>query len=220
MSNSRYCIVLTHNRHELLKQCLDAIQAQVDQVLVIDNASDPPVRPDGVRGSVMYVPDQPPNLSDLWNRGFRWIEWSPGRAEQWDIAMLCDDVIVPDGWFQAVSSCMREHGAVAGSTHSWRPVNTPIVKTHPHNDIHNRLQGSAFVLNGEVGLRADESLHWWWCDTDLDWQARLKGGMVIAPGLVAHNIHPNDFTNSVPGLAEQAGKDGNTFKAKWSWRPW
>jgi len=218
--NSRYAIILTHNRPELLRQCLDAIQPQVDQVLVIDNASDPPVDAKGVKGAVMYVPDQPPNLSDLWNRGFRWIEWSPGRAQRWDIAMLCDDVIVPEGWFHAVSSCMRELGATAGSTHSWRPVSTPILKTQPDTDIFNRMQGSAFVLNGELGLRADESMRWWWNDTDMDWQARLKGGMVIAPGPVAHNIHPNDFTYSVPGLAEQAGEDGRTFQAKWSWRPW
>ena len=218
--NSRYAIILTHNRPELLRQCLDAIQPQVDRVLVIDNASSPRADAKGVKGAVMYVPDQPPNLSDLWNRGFRWIEWSPGRAEQWDVAMLCDDVIVPEGWFHAVSSCMRELGATAGCTHSWHPVTTPILKKEPDGDIYNRMQGSAFVLAGEVGLRADESMHWWWCDTDLDFMARLKGGMVIAPGLTAHNIHPNDFTNNVPGLAEQAGRDGQTFAAKWGGRPW
>lgn len=218
--NSRFAIILTHNRHELLKQCLDAIQPQVDQVLVIDNASNPRVDAIGVKGAVMYVPDQPPNLSDLWNRGFRWIEWSPNRAEEWDVAMLCDDVTVPEGWFHAVSSCMRAHGAAAGSTHSWHPVSVPIVKTHPDGDIYNRMQGSAFVLAGEKGLRADETMHWWWCDTDLDFMARLKGGMVIAPGLTAHNIHPNDFTNRVPGLAEQAARDGQTFAMKWGGRPW
>ena len=218
--NSRFALILTHNRPGLLKQCLDAIQPQVDRVVVMDNASDPPVNAQGVKGTVMYVPDQPPNLASLWNRGLNWIERDIDRANKFDIAMLCDDVMVPEGWFQAVSSCMRAHGAAAGSTHSWNPVSTPILKTQPDRDIYNRMQGSAFVLAGEKGLRADESMHWWWQDTDLDWQARLAGGMVIAPGLVAHNIHPNDFTNSVPGLAEQAGRDGQTFAMKWGGRPW
>lgn len=218
--NSRYALIITHNRPELLKQCLDAITPQVDRVVVMDNASDPPVNAQGVKGTVMYVPDQPPNLSNLWNRGLNWIEWDIDRSNKFDVAMLCDDVTVPEGWFEAVTSCMRGVGAAAGCTHSWFPVSTLILKTNPDGDIHNRMQGSAFVLAGDKGLRADESMHWWWCDTDLDWQARLAGGMVIAPGPVAHNIHPNDFTNSVPGLAEQAGLDGKVFKAKWSWRPW
>ena len=216
----RAAIILTHNRPELLKQCLDAVTDQVDKVLVIDNASDPPASAQGVKGSVMRVPDQPPNLSMMWNRGLRYLYseiWDSGPI---DIALLCDDVAAPEGWFDAVSSTMRRYNAAAASTHQYTAVPYPILKTAPDADLYNRMCGWAFVVAGEKNLRADEDLKWWWCDTHMDFQARRNGGMVIAPGPVAHNIHPNDFTNRIPGLAGQAGQDGLTFAAKWGGRPW
>jgi glycosyltransferase involved in cell wall biosynthesis len=221
----RYAMVLTHDRPELLKQCVAAISAQVDVLLIIDNASDPPVPPaeqDGV--TVMNIPDQPPNLSRFWNTGLNWVEtWVSTNipaTPEWNVAILCDDVIVPEGWFETVASCMREHGATAASTHQWYPISAPIMKKAPDQDLTNRMCGWAFVLAGESGIRADEDLKWWFCDTDLDWQARTKGGMVVCPGPVAQNIHPNDWTARVPGLAEQSGQDGVTFARKHGGRPW
>jgi glycosyltransferase involved in cell wall biosynthesis len=221
----RYAIVLTHNRPELLAQCVAAIRAQADVVLVIDNASDPPVPPAKHYGvTVMNIPDQPPNLSRLWNTGLDWVEtWVSTNipaTPEWDVAVLCDDVTVPNGWFETVATGMRAYGAAAASTHQWSEVHAPILKQAPDNDLNNRMCGWAFVVAGEKNLRADEDLRWWWCDTDMDWQARNNGGMVIVPGPVAKNIHPNDFTYRVPGLAEQTGVDGLNFARKWGSRPW
>jgi hypothetical protein len=172
----------------------------------------------------MNIPDQPPNLSRFWNTGLDWVEtWVSTNipaTPEWDVAILCDDVIVPEGWFETVASCMRAHGATAASTHQWYPISAPIMKRNPDQDLTNRMCGWAFVLAGESGLRADEDLKWWFCDTDLDWQARTKGGMVVCPGPVAKNIHPNDWTARVPGLAEQSGQDGVTFARKHGGRPW
>jgi glycosyltransferase involved in cell wall biosynthesis len=220
----RYAIVLTHNRPELLAQCVAAIREQSDFTIVIDNASDPPVAladfPDPVNIlTLIRDPEQPPNLSRLWNRGFDTI-MDRALSSEWDVAVLCDDVIVPDGWFETVATGMRANGAAAASTHQWSEVHAPILKQAPDNDLNNRMCGWAFVVAGEKNLRADEDLKWWWCDTDMDWQARNSGGMVIVPGPVAKNIHPNDFTYRVPGLAEQTGVDGLTFTRKWGGRPW
>lgn len=220
----RFSMVLTHNRPELLKQCVAAIREQSDFTFVIDNASDPPVTlanfPDQVNIlTLIRDPEQPPNLSRLWNIGFDKIE-DLVAAPQWNVAVLCDDVVVPDGWYETVATGMRIHGATAASTHQWYEVPTPILKNAPDNDLTNRMCGWAFMVAGEKNLRADEDLHWWWCDTDMDWQARNNGGMVIVPGPVVKNIHPNDWTYRVPGLAEQTGTDGQTFARKWGSRPW
>jgi hypothetical protein len=72
----------------------------------------------------------------------------------------------------------------------------------------------AFVIRGEVGLRADESMRWWYFDTDLDQQARLAGGVLSVPGPRVANSLANSTT--VGPLAEQAQKDQHTFMAKWS----
>lgn len=222
----RYAVILTHNRHELLRRCVAALAPQVSDICIIDNASDPPVAFDAFGPSlvrtIIHDPMQPPNLAALMNSGFEWAARSAAQWSyaEWDVAVLCDDVEAPDGWYDAVAGCIRQMGVVAGSTHQIQAVASPLIKHSPDNDICNRMQGSAFIMRGEVGLRADEDMHWWWQDTDLDWQARCAGGMVIAPGPIAVNSRPNDFTVSRPELNEQAGRDGEVFARKWGSRPW
>lgn len=223
---SSYAIVLTHNRPELLAQCIDAISPQVDRVHIVDNASDPPVRraltswPRNV--TVFEDPTQPPNLSKLWNAQMDLIQHieETHNSLEWNIAFLCDDSIAPEGWFQAAISGMRQFGAAAGCTHAINPIGDFVFKGAHDGDIWNRMTGWAFVLSGEKKLRADESMKWWWCDSDLDWQARLAGGMVISPGPLVHNTHPNGWTAAKPELAEQTGRDRGAFVAKWGSAPW
>ena len=196
-------IILTHNRHELLNKTEAAIESQVDHVLVIDNASNPPV---SSYNEVMYVSTQPPNLAQFWNMGIEHLQ------DHEYIAFLCDDAIVPDGWFDAVVSAMVENGSIIGCSDPFnRKYST--IKLEPDGDIMHRLCGWAFVLKN-VGLRADESMRWWWCDTDLDWQARKAGGLVIVGSHPVPNQLDNGFTNTKPELAHQAGLDGIVFAHK------
>lgn len=228
---NRYAIVLTHNRPGLLRDCVDAIGPQVDTVIVIDNASDPPVQAQDVPwfdrpGFILAIPDQPPNLAALWNRGFEFIEGCEGlnaaacHEGSWWVAVLCDDAIVPEGWFAAVTDAMTATGAAAGCSNPWGAHHEPRLKTAPDGDLAGRMPGWAFILDGAKNLRADESMHWWWCDTDLDWQARAAGGMVMIGGFPVPNVRPNDFLTTIPGLNEQAGRDGEAFTAKHGYRPW
>lgn len=219
----RLATILTHNRHELLARCVAALRPQVHALLVIDNASDPPVE-SSVAYTLRRELEQPPNLARLMNYGFdHWATYVADVAvvretTRWDVATVCDDVEVPAGWFEAVAGELRAWNAAAAS--SGGRQDAVIVKQVPDGDIFNRMQGAAFVMRGELGLRADERMRWWWQDTDLDWQARGAGGTVIVPGYEAVNSRPNDFTYSVPGLGEQAGRDGEVFAAKWGGRPW
>lgn len=217
-----FAIILTHNRPELLAECVAAIAPQVGLVLVIDNASDPPAEmaPWDHHTRIVYDDEQPPNLGRLWNVGFDYIESACVDADEWDVAVLCDDADVPPDWFRTVADGMREHGAAIGCTHQINPTSAPILKTEPDSDIINRMPGWAWVCAGEKQLRAHEGLKWWWVDTDMDWRARAAGGMVVLPGPVVVNKKPNDFTGSVPGLGEQAGRDGELFAEIHGWRPW
>lgn len=218
-----YAIILTHNRPEMLTECVRAIAAQVDRVEITDNASDPPVRkyPVAWPGNVEILsnPTQPPNLARMWNAAFERIEKRERYFghETWDIAVLCDDVTVPAGWFETARGGMRAQHAAAGSTHSGSGL---VVKTEPDNDIWNRMPGHAFVVAGEARLRAAETMQWWWCDSDMDWEARKAGGMTLTPGPVAYNSHPNFWTNAKPELGAQAGLDRQAFVEKWGWAPW
>lgn len=224
---NRFAVVLTHNRPELLRDCVAAIGPQVDVTIVIDNASNPAVDHTTLPSSydhpviVIAVPDQPPNLARLWNIGIdAAANCRYGAEDPWHIAFLCDDATVPDGWFDAVTYAMTTTGAAAGCSNPWGNSHPPQLKTDPDGDIMGRMPGWAWVLNPESGVRADESMRWWWLDTDIDWQAREHGGMVMIGGFPVANRLPNDFTVHVPGLGEQASRDGETFTAKWGRRPW
>jgi len=219
VSEPTAAIILTHNRPALLAECVTSIAPQVRIVMVIDNASDPPVRaatfplPLPADLLLTYVPDQPPNLSRLWN--FALDALAKNTPSPRYVAFLCDDTTVPDGWFTAVTQAMRDTGAAAGCSNPWGHQHPPRVKTEPDGDIMGRMPGWAFVLDTTKGIRADESMKWWFCDTDLDIQARQCGGMVMVGGYPVPNHRPGEYTNSKPELGEQAGRDREAFAAKY-----
>ena len=213
-------VIITHNRPALLRQCVAAIQPQVDTVIVIDNASEPPAAPLAQYGVILIREmRQPPNIAAMWNRGIDAVNAVCGCSF---VAFLCDDAIVPPGWFDAVTDAMVETRTVAGCSSPFPDAHHgPVVKTKPDDDLYGRMCGWAFVLDVSTGIRADESMQWWWCDTDVDWQARAKGGMVMVNGRYAVPNHlPNDFTLSRPELSERTGADAAAFVAKWGSKPW
>ena len=191
-------------------------------VYVIDNGSEPPVHEarlgvDPMQMVVIRDSEQPPNLSRLWNMGLNQISLvaNPGHK----VAVLNDDTRIPPGWFDAVSEAMDRTGAAAGCSSPWNGrLTQEILKTVPDSDIVNRMVGWAFILRGSAKIRAYEALRWWWGDTDMDWQARARGGMVIIPSHRVDNLYPNASTTGV--LAEQAGRDRETFKKIYGWNPW
>lgn len=220
----RCAVVLTHNRPTLLEHCVAALSTQVDWLVVVDNASDPPAnvspeRPftgEGVdRFEIVREPAQPPNLAKMWNAELNRIAdvMSLRGEEAWDVALVCDDVIAPPGWYECVSQAMRSTGASAASTHSYHPTGTYVLRDLTNGT--DRMCPWAFVLRGEHEIRADESLRWWYCDTDLDWQARRKGGTCVASGPIANNERIGEWTALKPELGAQTHTDGQKFAAKW-----
>lgn len=217
-------VIITHNRPDLLKQTVNAIAPQVEEVIILDNASETPVNLQwfedcGSRAgiSVTFISTQPPNLAELWAEGIRQVK-AMGDGY---IAFLCDDSPPPPGWYDAVLWGMQETGAAIGCSSPWGgPTSYLAVKTQPDRDIGGRMPGWAFVLDSRSSVRPDTSMHWWWFDTDLDFQARLAGGMVMIGGYPVENIHPNEYTYSRPWASERIHFDTIAFEAKWGPRPW
>lgn len=227
---NHFAVIASHNRHDLLRACVAAIGPQVDMVIVVDNASDPPVQcRDLVELDVdrhwavttIQVDEQPPNLARNWNVG---LDAARALYEAADpqvrgrpyVAVLNDDAAPPAGWFATVTQAMQKTGAVVGCSNPWGTLHPPRVKTVPDRNLSERMPGWAWVLDLLSPVRPDESLRWWWNDTDVDWQGRLAGGMVMVGGYAVPNAHPNGWTIARPELAAQARQDGPTFAAKWS----
>lgn len=225
----RYAVVPTHNRHDELTQLVSQLSLQCDGVVIIDNASSPPVNARSLHDAadwnlnitIIRDTEQPPNLSRLWNVGLNAVKITMDLIGEdlWNVAIINDDAVMPDDWWDDVSANMRKTPAVAACRYSYEGNTSELaLKTTPDANIGQRLCGWAFMMRGESGLRIDERFRWWYGDTDLDWQARTTGGMLLVPGKPVGNVHANKSTVGV--LAEQAGRDRQTFVEKWGWAPW
>lgn len=222
----RYAIVPTHNRPAKLLSLVVSLGQQCDRIVVLDNASTPPVDekylqaavPDGCTVEVICDEEQPPNLARFWNVMFARCEevfgWPADRPDVWDVAVLNDDSVVPAGWYNAAATALREHETAVVAHTGDRPIFAPDLLTDFNFDRSRRMAPHAFVVRGEAGLRADESMRWWYFDDDFSRQAIQAGGVLGVPGPVVINSQANQSTSGV--LVEQAEKDRQAFEAKWS----
>lgn len=225
----RYAVIPTHNRPEHLGRLVTQLADSCDYIVVVDNASDPAVDPLHLLNFALpHTPalhvirdeEQPPNLARLWNVAFAEIarlEAAKGSTA-WDIAVLNDDVELPDGWYDHLAGALRSHDVLAVSADAYGHVREPLIRREPHNSLMTRMCPWAWVFRGECGVEADEKLRWWWQDTDIEWRLALAGGVLVLPGLIAKNVGANSQTTGV--LLEQAATDRHTFAAKWGWNPW
>ena len=220
----RAAVIPARDRHDLLADCIHSVIEQVDSVIVIDNLSSPPIDPDPWHGKVGVVslPIDPPNISTLWNVGLSLADSQAHRAgsDEWDIAVLNSDVVVPPGWMMSLSMAMRSGPAVLAYPDQHGGCDAVLHTKAEPIDLRQRITGYAYLLRGETGLRLDESMAWWASDDDLDWRARERGGALLVPGLAVEHRAPNVSTNERPELAAQAGRDMETFQRKWGKRPW
>lgn len=207
------------DRPQVLSRCLDAILPQVHLAIVIDNGDAPTPPPANPQMHHIWEPEQPPNLSRLWNVGLRAADhWLARQQDQQHraayTAVLNDDAIVPPYWYAELTAAMESASAVAGGYNGdmvlhKRPGTTP---------LHQRMPGHAFLLRRTAEVYADERLRWWCGDNDIDMQSRVRGGTLILPGDPVAHLHPDQSTTGV--LAQQTALDMACFVAKWSFRPW
>lgn len=221
----RYAIVPSNGR-KCLWDSVAAIAPQVDWVYVIYTGSgagdlwDTGHKFPG-NFSIGFVGPEDPNISRWWNKGLELAEYDPARkpsrSPKWDVAVINDDAIVPEGWFDAISGTMRQMGVAAGCSGS--PVGMPVLHTQPGPvGLETRLQGFAFILAGERGLRANEELRWFFTDDYIDWESRKLGGMVMVPGFHVNHLYPNG--QLTPELHEAIAQDAQKFVDIYGMRPW
>ena len=217
----RYAVIPSNGR-ECLWQCIEAISPQVDRINVILNGTTEAFLetakqfPANVTPTLSYGP---PNISKWWNVGLDWADWHSSEnttSTKYDVAVLNDDAIVPEGWFDAVSGTMRTMGVAAGCSGGYG-----MSVLHTQNEappLATRMQGFAFILAGELGLRADEQFIWYCGDDDLGRRAATAGGMVMVPGFHVNHLHPNGQVNDV--LAAAIPGDMQRYVDKYGGRPW
>jgi len=201
-----------------------AASSQADVTWVLDNGDHTPFPDDEQHAYAKWLTividrgGRPPNLSKIWNAGLIACAQDAKRmgCDKWDVAILNDDAIIPEGWYEAVSHKMREMRVAAACSGA---VAMPVLHTHAGPvDLATRMQGYAFLLRGELGLRANEDLHWYFTDDYLDWESRKLGGMVMVPGFPVDHLFPNGQMTAE--LQAQCAIDAQTFVDLYGMRPW
>lgn len=226
-----YAVIPTRNRPGMLADCIDSLLTgpQVLKVVVVDNGSDPPVDVSrwGDWVTVLRWPQDPPNISILWNAGLDWVAADVARAsakgslgwEKWNVLVVNDDVICPPHLVETLGKQMRAtSAALAYPDQAGGQAEILHTRTEPV-PLSQRITGYAFLLRGEEGLRADPALAWWYGDDDIDWEARERGGALLVPGVAVQHRAPDVQTNARPELLAQAGRDRQTFITKWGKAP-
>lgn len=209
----------------MLDDLIDSLKDQVYDVIVVANnwerAEDPHVLEySGLPVQVVDGGDDR-NISRWWNVGLDLVAQHAAWLgdDQWNALVVNDDVVCPPNLIETLSVAMRATTAVlaysdqcGGQQQILHTVAEPI-------DLRQRITGYAYMLRGEAGLRPDESMAWWFSDDSLDWEAREKGGSLLVPGIPVEHRAPNVQTEARPELSAQAGRDRETFIAKWGKAP-
>jgi hypothetical protein len=222
----RYALIATHNRPALLLALVSSLSTQTDYIVVLDNASEPPVDRLALAeaakpAEIAFIkdPEQPPHLSRFWNELLGYAARAADEYEQktYDVAIFNDDAIVPAGWFDICSKALREHETAVVAHTGTVPVHrASLLAAYPY-PRNERMTPWAFVVKGEAGIRADESMRWFCFDDDFNRQAIDAGGVLATPGPLVVNTLAN--TNTVGPLVDQAHKDLETFAVKWGGTP-
>lgn len=211
--------VIPTNGRECVSQAIEALLPQVNYLVVVE--AGPNRLPNTYPPGVTVIPDQLTdlNISRWWNLGLNWAEKvaKASGEDHWDVAIINDDVIVPSSWFCYVADDLRALGCTAGCSGGSGNGVTIHRKPGPI-DIFTRIQGFAFVVVGESGLRADEELHWWYQDDKLGADAATAGGMVMFPACTVNHLYPNSqMTNE---MHVQIAQDREVFIRKMGYAPW
>jgi hypothetical protein len=223
------CAIIPTTGRDCLRDAVAAIQPQVDRLALIYTTNNPENEVN--TGMWTWDTKEPRNISRWWNRGLQFVQddlishkfsmqangFEPRNTDQWDVAILNDDAIVPEDWFEAVSTSMREHGAAAACSGS--PIGTQLlIEPGPIAGVSNPLTGFAFMLAGEKGLRANEDIHWYFSENYIDWESRKLGGTLLIPNFPVRHLHPN--AQMGPELAARVPVDAQNFVDLYGMRPW
>ena len=135
------------------------------------------------------------NIQKWWNLGID----RATKLGATTIAILNDDAIMPDDWFDFIEPRLVDHSGASGLRFG----------------THAKISGYAFALNANDGIRADERFVWWYGDDDIEQQCRNKRGFLIIPGFEVGNKYAN---SSAPMMRKQIRRDRWSYQNKWGIR--
>lgn len=183
----RYAVIPTGNRPEEYGNLVAYLESNDVSVLTVATT------PEALNYAVgEIIRCDVKNIQMWWNLGIE-------RAYELGasiVAILNDDAILPDGWFEDMESAVVGHSGASGMRFGNQ----------------QKISGYAFVLNPADLIKADERFIWWYGDDDIQRQCEEKNGFAFVPNLEVGNVFAN---SSYSSMKYEIMADRKSFHRKW-----
>lgn len=214
-----FVVIPGRDRHDMTYNLLNQLGDHT--VFLYDNGSAPAYQPVGW-GATTVIAAAGMSLHGMWNDGLDRAEKAAAElgAGEWNVAILNNDLEVPDGFLEVLASGLRrrdDYAIAYPNIHSLDiPENGVAITTLEGSGDKRSISGYAFMLKGEQGLRFDERFEWWYGDTDIEWQAHARGLQAVSCPVPVRHLEPNKSTEESPERQAMARRDADRFKKKWA----
>jgi hypothetical protein len=190
------------------------------RIIVVANGENPPTQEE-IPDAVVLTDREPVyNMPRWWNKGLDYVS-DQNLGKEYEVFIFGSDTMASNHTVIRLAEVLRERNLAATCPdrygvlppgHVWYEDRLETIR-----DMRFRMTGYAFVLRGELELRADPQFRSWYIDDDLEWQARGKGGTGMVGGLRVG--HPLEGSPLSPMLQQWAAEDREKFKVKWGAYP-
>ena len=165
--------------------------------------------------TVLISPEPGINISRWWNLGLDYI--TRNAEAPYEVLLMESDVRITRETVEVLTREMRDHRLAMAGADWYGVADAPIeVCREPvPGPVEHRIPGVCMLVAGELGLRFDEQMRWWYADDDFVWQHRVNGGT----GLVRGQTIQHGAGRPLEGeRAQYAAEDEPKFLAKWGSR--
>lgn len=200
-----------------LGRLLDSLQHPPDLTVVVADGFDAA----DLAGQhvVPQEPERGMNLARWWNLGMDYAASVAGDAWH-EVAVVSSDVVGRPDSLALLRAKIRVDGLtmvgpnLAGDADAtWHAGSQRTVAT--------RVPAECWMLPGELGLRADERMRWWYADDDLEMQARRYGALGLVGVVGGTGLRLGDPSSYLSEEQQRwAAESRELFVSKWGCQPW
>jgi hypothetical protein len=214
MTTSWVVVPCQRTRLHLLYQLLSSLDHPVNRVVVVADDIDTfdvasygvVARRDARRGV---------NLAYWWNVGLDYV--ADHETGSHEVMIVTSDTIGNGSSVALLRAALRDRGLsmVGPNPHG---DTAQVWTVDQHRSVTTRVPAECFMLRGELGLRADERMPWWYCDDDLEMQARQHAPVGVIGDTGLRTAEPSTYLTNEQH--QQAAESRDLFTTKWNRQPW
>ena len=168
MMTNIWAVAATHRPDiDKMNRTLGLLKLPKSRVVVVANGENPPTKTEISDATLLTYKDPVYNMPNWWNMGLEWIS-KRTKGKPYEVFVFGSDTMVSNAAVVKLAETLREYDLAATSPDRWNtlPEGHVHVETRlePQPNMAVRMTGYAFVLKGELELRADPKFRSWYID--------------------------------------------------------